>query len=191
MGQKRMQQIDLESGEIIDGFVAYVAPKRANGFRDGWVAMAQQPMIELARSGLGSEALRVFLALVGRLDFENLLVVSQAEIAAELAMKKPSVNRAIEQLARVGVLLKGPRVGVHRSYRLNPRFGWKGSASSHQKALKERMKASRIKGVIEGAMTDSKPLRDPRVADMWDEMQATRDTLPPLGGDGGCPPMPA
>lgn len=185
MGQKRMQQIDLESGEIIDGFVAYVAPKRANGFRDGWVAMAQQPMIELARSGLGSEALRVFLALVGRLDFENLLVVSQAEIAAELAMKKPSVNRAIEQLARVGVLLKGPRVGVHRSYRLNPRFGWKGSASSHQKALKERMKASRIEGVIEGAMTDSKPLRDPRVADMWDEMQATRDTLPPLGGDGG------
>jgi len=148
--QRRIRQVDIESGEVLDGFVAYVAPKKSNGFRDGWVAMAQQPMVELAKSKLGSEALRVFLAIVGRLDFENMLLVSQAEIAAELGMKKPSVSRAIKQLLEVGVLLKGPRVGVHRSYRLNPHFGWKGSASNHQKALQERMKASRIKGVING-----------------------------------------
>ena len=38
---KRLQQIDSETGEIIDGFVAYVVPKRKNGFGQGWLAMAQ------------------------------------------------------------------------------------------------------------------------------------------------------
>ena len=33
---KRLQQIDSETGEIIDGFVAYVVPKRKNGFGQGW-----------------------------------------------------------------------------------------------------------------------------------------------------------
>jgi hypothetical protein len=49
----------------------------------------------------------------------------------------------------IEALLEGPRIGVSRSYRLNPNFGWKGSARSHQRALEERMKATGIK-VIQG-----------------------------------------
>ena len=35
---RHMQQIDSETGEVVDGFVAYVVPKRKNGFQkeDGW-----------------------------------------------------------------------------------------------------------------------------------------------------------
>lgn len=180
MAQRRMQQIDLDSGEIIEGFVAYVAPKRVNGFRGGWVAMAQGPMMSLAQSGLGAQDYRVLLAMMAKLDFDNLLVVNQAELADELEMQKPNINRSIKRLVELGVMVEGPRIGVHRSYRLNPKFGWKGSAQGHQKALRERMTAARIERVIEGAMPDTEPQRDPRVADMWDAMQQTKDTVPPL-----------
>ena len=40
MAQKRMGQVDLETGEVIeDGFIAYVAPKRENAFGKRWLAI--------------------------------------------------------------------------------------------------------------------------------------------------------
>ena len=46
---RHMQQIDSETGEVVDGFVAYVVPKRKNGFQRGWMAMAQDAMMMLAQ----------------------------------------------------------------------------------------------------------------------------------------------
>ena len=41
MVQKRFMQVDAETGELIEeGFVAYVAPRRQNGFGKRWFAMA-------------------------------------------------------------------------------------------------------------------------------------------------------
>ena len=40
---RHMQQIDHQTGEVVEeGFVAYVVPKRKNGFQKGWMAMAQK-----------------------------------------------------------------------------------------------------------------------------------------------------
>ena len=35
---RHMQQIDHQTGEVVEGFVAYVVPKRKNGFQKGWMA---------------------------------------------------------------------------------------------------------------------------------------------------------
>ena len=41
MTQKRFVQVDAVTGEVVEeGFVAYVAPKRQNGFGKRWFAMA-------------------------------------------------------------------------------------------------------------------------------------------------------
>ena len=45
---RHMQQIDHQTGEVVEGFVAYVVPKRKNGFQKGWMAMAQEAMMMLA-----------------------------------------------------------------------------------------------------------------------------------------------
>ncbi|MFN9507337.1 MAG: winged helix-turn-helix transcriptional regulator, partial [Rubrivivax sp.] len=138
--QRRLGQVDLTTGEIHqDGFVALIVPKRRNGFQEGWVAMAQvQAFAKLAkreaRKVLGEEGFGVLLGALSRLDYENLLVLNQAELARELEMSSPSVNRAIKRLVELSVLLEGPRIGVSRSYRLNPEFGWKGSAKGHVQA---------------------------------------------------------
>ena len=140
---KRLQQIDSETGEIIDGFVAYVVPKRKNGFGQGWLAMAQNGAEILAQSNLSGNDFKVLMKLLSVLDYENLIQVSQAEIARELNMHRQHVQRSIKRLLDLGILLEGVKIGISRSYRLNPNFGWKGSAKGHREALIDHLKLVR------------------------------------------------
>lgn len=150
MDQRRLRQVDEQTGEILqDGYVAVVFPKRHNGFKTGWFAMAQDA-VRVLKDVKRVEDFRVLMAMLERLDFDNLIQVSQAEVAAELEMDRAQVNRAVKRLCELGAVLPGPRIGVSCSYRLNPAFGWKGSAKSHQEALQRRMKAAGVRLVRGG-----------------------------------------
>ena len=46
----------------------------------------------------------------------------------ELGNAQAARQRSIKRLIALGVILEGPKIGISRSYRLNPEFGWKGSA---------------------------------------------------------------
>jgi biotin operon repressor len=163
MGQKWVGQIDLNTGLAQEGLVVLIAPKRTNGFRERWLAMAQEAAERVAeqRKLLGEEGLAVLFMLLAKLDFENTLLVNQAELGRKLGMHRQSVQQAIKKLMGVGVLLEGPKVGQNRSYRLNPEFGWKGSAKNHVEALDDhrmkRMKAAKITGVIENKDPEPDP----------------------------------
>ena len=93
-----------------------------------------------ARRDIGAEALRVFLYLNSRLDFENVIQVQQIEIAEHLGMKKPSVHRAIKKLEELGVILRGPKVGRSSSWRLHPNAGWKGNVTHLRQAQHQHLK---------------------------------------------------
>ena len=143
---KRLIQIDHDTGEVVDGFVAYVVPKRKNGFQQGWLAMAQNGAEILAQSDLGANDFKVLMKLLSVLDYENLIQVSQADIARELDMHRQHVQRSIKRLIQLGIILEGVKIGISRSYRLNPSFGWKGSAKGHREALHEHLKVIKIRG---------------------------------------------
>jgi len=177
MAHRRLGQIDMSTGEVLeDGFVAWVAPKRKNGFGTRWVAMSQDAAMTLAQSDLGTDDFRVLMSLLSRLDFENLLVLNQAEVGRELKMQRQNVQRSVKRLIGMGVLLEGPRIGVSRSYRLNPQFGWKGSARNHVIALdqerKRRMAAAGISGVIARGTKEAEASleRDPNTLDMFEDL---------------------
>lgn len=159
---EKFYQVNSKTGEVTDGFIAYVVPKRQNGFGKDWFAMAQNAALLFAKSNLTGDDFRVLMRLFGQLDFENLLVVNQAEIARELDMHRQHVQRSIKRLIKLDALLEGPKIGINRSYRLNPRFGWKGSAKNHRKALhddlKARMKSAGIRGVIENDQMQDKQI---------------------------------
>lgn len=134
----RIDQVDAATGEILEGAtLAVVYPRRKNGFQvGGWIAMGQQPMEALANDPrMGREAWRVFALVVARLDYENWLRLGQADLARALGMKPSAVSRAMRTLLEVGVCLEGPKVGNVRTYRLDPHYGWKGSAKGHNQAL--------------------------------------------------------
>lgn len=147
-----LTQVDKESGEIVEGFVAVLQPKRKNGF-ERWIAMSQQAFETIAMSSFSGETYRVLFQLLAVLDYENLIRVSSKELAETLGMKVPNISRATKKLVEAGVLLPGPKVGHCGTYRLNPSYGWKGSAKNHNEALKDRLKASNMT-VIKGGKTD-------------------------------------
>jgi DNA-binding MarR family transcriptional regulator len=151
----RIIQSDAETGEVLGNAVVGVIYRREqNCFGKGWMAMAQDALMTLATADIGDQARRVLLMALARVDFENYILLNQTEIAQKLGMKAPNVSEAIKKLVALGVLLKGPKAGRSTTYRLNPNLGWKGKAENHRKALdeamRERMKAAGIRGVVSG-----------------------------------------
>lgn len=160
MSEIRVGSVDLETGELLPHVLVAVQRKVPNGFREGWVAMAQHALEMLAASDLRGDDFRVLLALLGRLDFENMIHVEQSEIAELLKMQRQHVNRSIKRLIATGALLEGPKVGRNRTYKLNPNYGWKGSGSEHQKALRTSDKAKeRGFRVVKGGQMNDAELR--------------------------------
>ena len=104
--------------------------------------MAQDALSFLAsnRKVLGEEGFAVFCAVASRLDFENFIQISQVQLARELGMSAPNFSRAMKRLAALEIIVKGPKVGVSQTYRMNPSVGWKGSARNHFSALQEAKK---------------------------------------------------
>lgn len=152
----RIIQSDAETGEVLGNAVVGVIYRREqNCFGKGWMAMAQDALMTLATADIGDQARRVLLMALARVDFENYILLNQTEIAQKLGMKAPNVSEAIKKLVALGVLLKGPKAGRSTTYRLNPNLGWKGKAENHRKALdeamRERMKAAGIRGVVAGS----------------------------------------
>ena len=167
MKQVRVGQVDMQTGEVLEGAtLAVFYPKQKNGFTTGWMAMAQEPLMALAKANLGDEARRVLFAVLAKLDFENFISINQAEMGRELNMKQPNVNRAMGKLIKEGVIIAGPKLQRKGTYSLNPQYGWKGSARGHQDALRERMKA-RGMSVIEGS-APAEAERDTKTADMFE-----------------------
>ena len=134
MGTKRFEQVDSVTGEVMDGFVAVIRPKQKSTFERHFT-MNQDALLKLAKE-LKPEQIRVFLALLAHLDYENYIQVPQTGIMKDLGIQKANVSRAIRALLEKEVVLQGPKIGRSISYRLNPNYGWKGSISNHKKALK-------------------------------------------------------
>ena len=102
--------------------------------------------------------------MLARLDYENLIQVNQAEVSEQVGMNRHNVNRSIKKLIELGVILEGVKIGISRSYRLNPNFGWKGSAKGHREvSLHEHLKVIKDKGAqgAWGSFSDTGDMRPP------------------------------
>lgn len=139
---RTIETVDPSTGELLKGVFAFIPDKHRSPFGKDWFAMAQDAMAFLARNRkqLGEEGFAVFFFLASRLDFQNFILVNQAEVGRELGMHRSNVNKAIQKLKGMGVLTEGPKSGVSPTFRLNPVVGWKGKAKEHFGALREAQK---------------------------------------------------
>ena len=100
---RHMQQIDHQTGEVVEGFVAYVVQSAKTDFRkDGWQWLKK--MMMLAQSNLTGNDMKVMWAMLARLDYENLIQVNQAEVSEQVGMNRHNVNRSIKKLIELGVI---------------------------------------------------------------------------------------
>lgn len=131
---KRVTQIDLDTGEVLGGFVAVLRPKQKSAFERHFTM--NQAALKIIATELNHEQTRVLMMLLADLDYENYIQVAQIEIANSLGMKKSNVSKAVKNLIDFEIILEGPKIGRSKTYRLNPQFGWKGTVNNHKKALK-------------------------------------------------------
>lgn len=135
--QIRVEQVDTETGEIVQ-LVAMRPQKGPHPFkREGFVQMSQQAMLELAQDPVSGESMRVLFALCAVLDFENYLSISQVELAKLINMKQPHISRALKELTERSIIIKGAKYGRSATYRLSPTFGFKSKSSNFHKLMKD------------------------------------------------------
>lgn len=138
MGQTpTVEGVDPRTGEVVEGVFAFLPNKHKSPFGRDWFAVAQDALNFLAqnRRFLGEEGFAVFCALASRLDFENYILINQAQVAREMGMDRGNVNKAIKRLESLGILSRGPKSGVSPTFMLNPKVGWKGRGKNHFNAL--------------------------------------------------------
>lgn len=135
----RIQQIDADTGEILDATIVAVFNRKKVG--DRFFMAFQDGFIELAEDReMTSEPMRVLMFLFGKLDFENYIHLRQKTIAERLGMAHQNVSRSMKLLVQKQIILTHSVEGV-RCYRLNPNYGWKGRASTlqnHRTELRDR-----------------------------------------------------
>lgn len=130
--------VNKKTGEIYEDHVAVLLPKRRTAFTglygDNFMIVAQHALINIASDPeMTMEPTRVFMYLFSKLDFDNYIQVAQVQIAKDLRMQKQNVNKAIKILENKEILLKGPKNGRSKFWRLNPEYGYKGNPNNKVK----------------------------------------------------------
>ena len=136
--QKYVEQVDRQTGEVMQGCMVWI-PQRPR-LTERWFMAFQDAFEELAKDReITSEPRRVLDYLFSKLDFENFIQQSQADVAKALGMHKSQVSEAMKLLVRKQIVLEGPKVGRSKCFRLNPNYGWKGKVKNLQEARRERL----------------------------------------------------
>jgi len=119
---------------------------KPNVYAEGWLTITQKLCTMMAGFTVTVD-MRVALAICAHADYHNGLLVTQADIAAELKVARATVNRSFSRLRKLQVIERVSRASEPTAYRLNPDYAWRGSGKAHQKALwqKEADKARAIK----------------------------------------------
>lgn len=131
----RIRQVNADTGEVLGGMLVYIPPRCR--ISHGWFMAFQEGLEHLAKAGnLTAREFRVLCLLMARLDFENFIHLSQADVARELGLRASHVSAAFRRLVEEGCLIVGPKVGRSATYRLAPELGWKGRVRNLEEARK-------------------------------------------------------
>lgn len=150
---------DLESGHYDllkpgeDGLnsqpVLLYAPNKKRLAREngGWFVQWQEATMVLAQNkSLTLTDWRVIAVLQAKLDFDNWIRLSHAEIGQAIDVARPNISKSMQRLVGLNVVLIGPSTRNVKTYRLNPDLLFKGTMRN---AVKARRQATRLT-VVEG-----------------------------------------
>lgn len=136
------------NGDVEQWMVSRIRRKFIKG---GFFMAIQDGFVWLATLKLEGRTKDVLFYVMGRLEFENYINLSQKDIAEALGMQKQNVSTAMKELEEHGIIHKGSKTGQSWTYRLDPNLGYKGRAKNLKK-YQDTLDRARAKGfdVIEG-----------------------------------------
>ena len=110
----------------VTGDIKSCVPIKNKNLGNGWVAMYQEAMAQIAKEKLTGEQSSVLWYLLAKVDFDNYLMVNQTKMAKELDINRVNISKAIKKLCEREIIVEGPRIGLCKTYRLNPYIAHKG-----------------------------------------------------------------
>jgi predicted transcriptional regulator len=134
--QRRFVQCDAITGEIVEGTMAYVPPKRKNGYTM-WIALNQESVDAICSEELSGSDRRVLMALVGAADMDNKIMTSQTQMAEKLGMAPCNFTRCVSRLVKFGFVVKEEKAGRFQILSLGIQHFWKGDARKHKQMMAE------------------------------------------------------
>ncbi len=136
MRQVRVTQVNCTTGEVMEGVNLFIPTRQK--LKEDFMLLDLKAMEKLAMDkDIKGEDWRVLAVLMGRLEYENWLYITQKGLAEILGMKQPTVARVIKKLIDKGIILKGKRLGNVNGYRLNAYYGWRGRINKEYQSTYE------------------------------------------------------
>ncbi len=119
-------------------------------YKKDWLAMFQESLqLIAADKEVNGYALRVFIALLSELDFQNYICIPQSKIAKIIGIARQDVTRAINTLINKQIIFKEQGIGNTKAYKLNPNIGWKGDVADFHKESRKYPKIKSPKPITE------------------------------------------
>lgn len=121
-----------QHGEVHEnGCFAFIPDKKrtySNLYGDSWMITAQKAFTQLACDpDLNGGELKTFMYLMGKLDFENYILVTKKEVEEQTGYSRKTIIAAFNTLEKKGILIPGPKFGRTSTWRLDPNYGFKGN----------------------------------------------------------------
>lgn len=150
---KRIIQIDSDTGEELDGTVVYFAPKRRI-YPKGFITMSQEGLRAICGNGvIGKAELRLLLLLLSEMTYENLIPYTQSEFAKRHDLNKTVVNRCWNNLVVEDILLFYKKEGANKYYVVNSEYAWKGRWRNYRDTHDD-LEIPAVKEFLEGVAAD-------------------------------------
>ena len=103
-----------------------------------WLMVFHKAAETLAKDKeIGLQAHRILWYVLSHVEYENRLLVTQADVREALKMKQADVSRAFKLLVKKEILIEVDKIGTCKIYCLNPYSFWKGAASKLKKGLQD------------------------------------------------------
>jgi len=101
----------------------------------------EEEIINIASNkNLNGTDLRVFLCIIGNLEYENILNISQKKLGEMLGIGKKEISKSINKLIKEEYLQIIDKIGRQNIYKFNPNIVFKSRAKNH-KQLQDDWKA--------------------------------------------------
>lgn len=135
--------INHTTGEV-DFPVAYVLPKQRKILGEPFMIMFQQALVKVSKNrALTGTDRRVLFYLIGVMEYENLVPLTQRQIAEELETSQQEVSKSIQKLYDEGYLWVEKTYGSAYIYRISEDLVWKGKTENREKAYVNKKRRSR------------------------------------------------
>lgn len=126
--------VNINTGEILGPAGTYRKMYKSDEFsgiyNKGWSVMSSAPYIALAKDkDLTLTSINILHYMLGTIGYGNIVTVTQKDIVEALGIAQGHVSKSIKLLVEKEILLKYKKVGNGWTYRLNPTYGYRGSAS--------------------------------------------------------------